>query len=216
MDKDLAKRLYRDAGVATPPWAMWPAGDEAIAALGLPLVVKPSKVGSTVGLTVVQRLVDVAAAVETALQYDDEVLLEQYLPGREFTVGILGEQALAVGEIIPSHAIFDYECKYTPGMTQEIFPAALDAVTTAQMQELALRAHNALKLRDFSRVDFRLDSDGVPHCMETNTLPGLTSASLLPQSAVAAGIPFAELCERICGMVQARASGRNKAAGLGM
>ncbi len=210
MDKDIAKRLLRDASVPTPAWFMWPAPSDQVATLGFPLVIKPSKTGSTLGLTVVEGPDDVAAAVEVARDYDDEVMLEQFAPGREFTVGVLGDLALAVGEIIPSHAVFDYECKYTSGMTQEIFPADITEELATQLRALALTVHRVLKLRDFSRVDFRLGADGTPFCLEANTLPGVTSQSLLPQSAAAAGIAFDELCDRICQLALRRAGTRNK------
>jgi D-alanine-D-alanine ligase len=210
MDKDVAKQLFRQAGVPTADWCMWPADPAAIASLGLPVVVKPVKVGSTVGLTVVSDLDALAAAVALAREYDDEVMVEAYIPGREFTVGVLEDRALAVGEIIPSHEIFDYECKYTPGLTEEVFPARIPPALTATLQDQALRAHRALKLRDFSRVDFRLAPDGAPLCLEANTLPGLTRTSLLPQSAAAAGLSFPALCDRICRLGLARAAGRNK------
>jgi D-alanine-D-alanine ligase len=162
------------------------------------LVVKPSRVGSTVGLTVVHNLEDLPAAVADALMYDDQVILERYIDGREYTVGVLNGKALAVGEIIPQHAVFDYECKYTPGMTQEIFPAEIPETLTRHLQHLAAAVHMALKLRDYSRVDFRVAADGTAYCLEVNTLPGLTSTSLFPQSAQAAGIDFGDMCDRIC------------------
>src|SRR6266705_2904700 len=146
MDKDLAKRLFRAAGVPVPAW----------------------------------------------------VMAEQFIPGRELTVGVLGDVPLPVGEIIPKHELFDYECKYTPGMSEEIFPAKLDTALARQLQELALTAHRALKLGGYSRVDFRLSPEGDIFCLEANTLPGMTRTSLLPQAARAAGIEFPELCERIC------------------
>lgn len=210
MDKDIAKRLFRAAGVPTPDWATWPAGPTEVAGLGLPLVVKPVKAGSTVGLTVVRLLDDVEAAIATAHEYDDEVMFEAYLDGPEYTVGILADRALAVGEIIPRHEIFDYECKYTPGMTEEIFPARISDERAARLQALALAVHRSLKLRDFSRVDFRMGADGTAHCLEANTLPGLTATSLLPQSAAAAGIGFTELCDTICRLALARSGPRNK------
>jgi len=216
MDKDIAKRLFRDAGITTPRWLLWPASEQAIAALGFPLIIKPSNVGSTVGLTVVQALDEVEGAVRHAMQFDDDVLVEAFLPGREFTVGVLGNEALAVGEIIPSHAIFDYECKYTPGMTEEVFPADVPGELATELRALALRAHRALRLHDFSRADFRLAEDGTPHCLEVNTLPGLTPTSLLPQSAAAVGIPFDELCHRICQLALGRWRSRNKAPAQGM
>jgi D-alanine-D-alanine ligase len=200
MDKDVAKRLLIHAGVPTPAWRMWPAARGEIEALGLPLVVKPSREGSTIGLTVLHDRSGLDAAIDLALRSDDEVLLESFVAGRELTVGVLGDDALTVGEIVPRNEIFDYECKYTPGMSEEIFPAPIDAALTETLRSLALRAHRALKLRDFSRVDFRVDGAGRPWCLEANTLPGMTATSLLPQSAAAAGIPFDELCDRMCRM----------------
>ena len=210
MDKDMAKRLFRATGVPTPDWVLWPATPREVASLGYPLVVKPSKVGSTVGLTVVREPGGIEAAVETALQFDDEVLVERFVAGRELTVGVLSDRALAVGEIIPQHEIFDYECKYTPGMSREIFPADLPPEPAARVRQLAVTAHRALKLRDFSRVDFRLDAAGTPQCLEANTLPGLTPTSLLPQSAAAAGIEFPALCETLCELALRRSNSRNK------
>jgi len=216
MDKDVAKRLFRNAGVPTASWLVWPAKEGEIEDLGFPLIVKPSKVGSTVGLTMVHAMDAVGPAVAVAKRYDDQVLLEEFLPGREFTVGVLGDAALAVGEIIPVHDLFDYECKYTPGMTQEIFPADVPDDLETEMRALAIRAHEALGLRDFSRVDFRLGADGRPYCLEVNTLPGLTATSLLPQSAAAVGIPFGELCTRICQLALGRVASRNKASARGL
>jgi D-alanine-D-alanine ligase len=199
MDKDVSKRLFRAAGVPTADWLMAPADLEtARAALGWPIVVKPSKQGSTVGLTIVKESSGWDPAVAEAFRYDDEVMLEAFVPGRELTVGILDGRALAVGEIIPRHEIFDYECKYTPGMAVELFPADLPDKVTAECQELALAAHRALKLGGYSRVDFRLTPAGALSCLEVNTLPGMTATSLMPQSARAVGIEFPDLCERIC------------------
>lgn len=199
MDKDLSKRLFRDAGVPTADWLMTPTtASTSGATLGWPVVVKPSKQGSTVGLRVVKSPEEFDEAVAYAAQYDDEVMIEAFVPGRELTVGILDGTALAVGEIIPRHEIFDYECKYTPGMAEEIFPADLPSALSDRCRELALVAHGALKLGGYSRVDFRLAPSGEPICLEINTLPGMTGTSLMPQSARAVGIGFPELCERIC------------------
>jgi len=199
MDKDVAKRLFRTADILTADWMMTPAtAEEAGRRLGWPLVVKPSKQGSTVGLTVVKDPLDYDAAIELAGRYDDEVMIEAFVPGRELTVGILDQRALGVGEIIPQHEVFDYECKYTPGMSEEIFPADLPGAVADECRRLALRAHEALKLGGYSRVDFRLTPGGELVCLEVNTLPGMTSTSLMPQSAAVVGIPFPELCERIC------------------
>lgn len=206
MDKDLAKRLFESVGVPVAPWDMVVPSrgigidldpDEVGRRLGWPLVVKPSKQGSTVGLSVVQEASGLGVAIQEALRHDDEVVVERFIPGRELTVGILGDEALAVGEIIPNHELFDYECKYTPGMSQEIFPADLPASVAREVQRLGLLAHRALKCTGYSRVDFRLTPEGSVFCLEVNTLPGMTATSLLPQSAAASGIEFAELCERI-------------------
>ena len=124
-------------------------------------------------------------------------MLEAYVPGRELTVGVLGGLALPVGEIIPKHEIYDYECKYVAGMAEELFPAPLPEALREECQRLALAAYAALKLRGCARIDFRLDPEGGLFCLEANTLPGMTGTSLVPQAALAAGIGFPELCERI-------------------
>jgi D-alanine-D-alanine ligase len=199
MDKDISKRLFRAAGVPTADWVMAPASrDQVERDFGWPVVVKPSKQGSTVGLTVVKSGKDYTGAVTLARQFDDEVMIERFIPGRELTVSVLEGRTLAVGEIIPRHEIFDYECKYTPGMSQEIFPADLPEGLSGECSRLGLLAHEALKLGGYSRVDFRLTPAGELFCLEVNTLPGMTATSLLPQAAKAVGIEFPDLCERIC------------------
>ncbi|HZN97528.1 MAG TPA: D-alanine--D-alanine ligase [Gemmatimonadales bacterium] len=199
MDKDISKRLFEAAGVPTAAWVMAPvARDRVEQEFGWPVVVKPSKQGSTVGLTVVKGSSQYESAVALARQYDDEVMIEQFVPGRELTIGVLEGRPLAVGEIIPRHEIFDYECKYTPGMSQEIFPADLPDSITEECRRLGLLAHEALKLGGYSRIDFRLTPEGELFCLEVNTLPGMTATSLLPQSARAVGIEFPDLCEQIC------------------
>lgn len=201
MDKDIAKQLFRMAGVPTAEWLMAAPGETVgfpRGAMAWPVVVKPSKQGSTVGLTVVRDEAALPAAIAEAARHDDEIMIEAFVPGRELTVGILGDDALAVGEIIPKHELFDYECKYTPGMSQEIFPADLPDEVAQEVRRLGLLAHRTLKCRGYSRVDFRLTPEGRLFCLEVNTLPGMTATSLLPQSAAAVGIPFGELCERIC------------------
>jgi D-alanine-D-alanine ligase len=200
MDKDLSKHLFRRAEVQTADWVMLSSDDPgsfSIEHLGLPLIVKPSKQGSTVGLTLVKDRGELPAAIAEAFRYDDEVMVEQFIAGREFTVGILGDDALPVGEIISKHEIYDYECKYTPGMAQEIFPASISEAWRDKLQDQARRAFKALKLRGYARIDFRMTDDGEPYCLEANTLPGMTQTSLIPQAAAAAGITFPELCDRI-------------------
>jgi len=217
MDKDLSKHLFLAAGVPTADWRMapisgignWESGigtagkreqsfaEEVERKLGVPVIVKPSKQGSTVGLSIVREIGALWDAINEAAKYDDEVMVEQFIPGRELTVGILGDEALPVGEIIPVHEIYDYECKYTAGMAREIFPADLTAEETRTIQDLARRAFRALKLRGYARIDFRMSPDGVFYCLEANTLPGMTALSLIPQAAAAQGISFPELCDRI-------------------
>src|SRR5215475_2470914 len=148
MDKDLSKHLFRAAGVPTPNWLMAPVTvDEVRSTLGFPVIVKPSKQGSTVGLSIVKQPEELQPAIEAAFVHDDEVMIEQFIAGRELTVGILGDVALPVGEIIAKHEIYDYECKYTPGMAVEEFPAKLSDEETREVQDLARRAFVALKLR---------------------------------------------------------------------
>ena len=203
MDKDLSKHIMRAYGVQTADWLM--AGDPASPpdaetvgrTLGWPLIVKPSKQGSTVGLSIVKGPSELLPAIVEAFKHDDEVMLEQFIAGRELTVSILGGTALPVGEIIAKKEIYDYECKYTPGMAEEIFPAALSAEEAAGVQEQARRTFVGLKLAGCARIDFRMTSDGQFYCLEANTLPGMTATSLVPQAAAAAGITFPELCERI-------------------
>ncbi|HZK77750.1 MAG TPA: D-alanine--D-alanine ligase, partial [Gemmatimonadaceae bacterium] len=208
MDKDLSKKLFRSAGVGTADWLMAPASvDEVARTLGFPVVVKPSKQGSTVGLSVVKKPEDLQSAIEEAWRYDDEVMIEQFIAGRELTVGILGDRALPVGEIKPVHEIYDYECKYTAGMATEEFPAKLSEEQTREVQHQAEAAFRALKLRGYARIDFRLsepddegEGGGEFYCLEANTLPGMTELSLIPQGAAAMGMSFPDLCEEIVGL----------------
>jgi D-alanine-D-alanine ligase len=210
MDKDLSKRLFRATGVPVPAWFMAPvAAEDVTTALGWPVIVKPSKQGSSVGLTLVKKAQDLGDAVKLAARYDDEVMAEQFIPGRELTVGVLGDVPLPVGEIVPKHELFDYETKYTPGMSEETFPAKIETLLARQLQEYALVAHRALKLSGYSRIDFRVSPEGDIFCLEANSLPGMTRTSLFPQAAQAAGIPFPELCERIARLA------RNNQAGKG-
>jgi D-alanine-D-alanine ligase len=204
MDKDVSKHLFVNAGVPTAKWVLltegrWQDGKVAAAVkeFGLPVIVKPSKQGSTVGLSIVKKASELDVAIQEAFRFDDEVLVEEFIPGRELTVSILGGEALPVGEIIPKHEIYDYECKYTPGMAVEEFPAKLTREETDRVQELARRAFASLKLRGCARIDFRMTPKGEFFCLEANTLPGMTGTSLVPQAAAAAGVTFPELCDKI-------------------
>ncbi len=202
MDKDVSKRLLRDAQVPTLPWRVARAPsfaydpDTIEDLVGIPCVVKPSREGSSVGLHVVRERDALAAAVADAAKYDSEVMIERYAKGRELTVGILGDQPLPPVEIRPKKGIYDYESKYTAGMTEYLCPAPLDEEVTAELQMYALRAFKVMKLRGYARIDFILAQEQL-WCLEANTLPGMTATSLLPKGAAAAGIEFPELCDRI-------------------
>jgi len=205
MDKDLAKRVVRDNGIAVPDWLMGPATADAVRrSVGFPCVVKPSKQGSSVGLTLVKREAELAAAVALAERFDDEVMIERFVGGTELTVGILGDEALPVIEIRPQHEMFDYECKYQPGMSEEICPAPIEAALATRTQDAARHAHRALKLGGYSRVDFRVGEGGVPVFLEANTAPGMTAASLIPKAARAAGMGFPAFAESVCRLALAR------------
>lgn len=198
MDKDLAKHLMMRAGVPTPAWLMAPVTElEVQREIGFPCIVKPSKQGSTVGLSLVKAASDLADAISLAHEHDDEVMIEQFIAGRELTVAVVDGDALPVGEIIPVHELYDYECKYTPGMAREVFPADLSGAQCARVQDLARATFRALKLDGCARVDFRLGHDGEFYCLEANTLPGMTELSLVPQAAVAAGMSFPAFCDRL-------------------
>jgi D-alanine-D-alanine ligase len=208
MDKDLSKHLFRAAGVPTADWLMAPASsDEVAESLGFPVIVKPSKQGSTVGLSIVKSAEALQPAISAAYEHDDEVMIEAFIAGRELTVGVLGGDVLPVGEIISKNEIYDYEAKYTPGMAEEEFPAKLSESETRIIQELAKKAFGALKLGGYARIDFRMSKDGTFYCLEANTLPGMTQTSLIPQAAAAAGISFPELCDRIVQLALERRGG---------
>ncbi len=217
MEKAAAKRVLQGAGIPTPRFEMFElqAPDDRrseIISLGFPVVVKPSRVGSSVGLRTASDFEDTRAAIAEARRHDHCVLVEEMLPGREFTVGVVGEpdgvglEPLGVGEIVTGSGMFDYHAKYTPGIAEEIFPADIPEPLAQRLRELTVETHRALGLRDFSRVDFRLDEHGEPLVLEANTLPGMTTRSLLPQSAAVMGISFPALCDRIARLAARRRS----------
>lgn len=206
MNKILSKQLYVHAGLPTAPFliadrAAPPDPAAVIARLGLPVVVKPEHEGSSIGLTIVRDSEKLADAFTKAWEFDKRCMVEKYIPGIEITAGVLGNdkiQALPLIEIVPGDAYeyFDYTAKYTPGASQEICPARVSPAITAKAQELAIRAHQALCCRGYSRTDMILSGEDL-YILETNTIPGMTETSLFPQAAAKAGIGFSELLDRL-------------------
>ncbi len=194
-DKRLTKAAFDAAGVATPAWEV--LSDPAARTLPLPVVLKPPCQGSSIGIHRVFRHAEWAAAFTDAVRYDGEVLVEDYLPGRELTVGILGGEALPAVEIRAPRGYYDYVSKYTKGRTCYLVPAPLTGLETRRARALGLAAFRALDCAGFGRTDIRLDSRGRMGVLEVNTIPGFTETSLLPKAAAAAGYSFAELCDRI-------------------
>lgn len=205
MDKITSKMLFSVAGIPTPHWVtLMPeqADDEdALDAVRseIPgtLVVKPNDQGSTVGMTIVSDGDDLAAAVRLAGKYSRHVLIEQFIPGRELTVAVLGTDALPVIEIAPKEGFYDYENKYTKGKTEYHCPAEVSEDVAEHVQNLAVAAHGVLGCHGYSRVDFRLTDDNLPFCLEVNTIPGFTETSLVPMAAKQAGLSFEALCEEL-------------------
>ncbi len=201
MDKGIAKQIFRESGVPTPMGtALKKAKKEASLAdlgLSLPVVVKPCAGGSSIGVYIAETEEQYHDAIENSFRYDEEVVIEQYVKGREFACGIIDGKALPVIEIIPKNGWFDYANKYQANATEEICPAQIPDEVAERMQCATELAFKALKLDVYSRADFLLDADNNIYCLEINTLPGMTSASLLPKEAKAAGIEYAELCELI-------------------
>lgn len=212
MDKIMSKRIFMAEGIKTPPYLIWRwSPDQAqqggkLAArvssvLGWPVVVKPSREGSTVGVTIVREPETLTAALEEAGKYDRDLLLERYIPGKEITVAVLGNddpRPLPIIEIVPKKAFYDFEAKYIPGMSEHIIPARLSPAQTLRAEELALRAYRALGCRGFARVDMIAHpEEEEPYVLEVNTLPGMTATSLVPDAARAAGLDFPALVERL-------------------
>lgn len=216
MDKNLAKIMYRLAGLPVAPWVMVEPGDledsgRIQAAVGLPCVVKPVRQGSSIGMSIVRTRDQLPAALELALRHDGEVMVEAFLKGRELTAGVLGNSeltALPLIEIIPDsrYDFFNYEAKYQPGATREVCPAPVSETVRARAQDYALRAHRSLQLRGYSRTDMILVGEEL-YLLETNTIPGMTPTSLLPQAAAEAGLPFAALLDRLIELALERPTG---------
>lgn len=206
MNKLVSKRLYRQAGIPTPEFLSFSREEKVdlafcVEQLGLPIVVKPVSAGSSVGMSIVKQAGDLGLALEKAFEQDTAVLLEAYVKGLELTCAVIGNkdlEALPVIEILPGegHEFFDYDAKYVAGRTEEICPARIDDSVRKTVQALAVEAHKALFLRGYSRTDMILSENGVT-VLETNTIPGMTKTSLLPQAAKAGGYSFTLLLDRL-------------------
>ncbi len=205
MDKEMSKILFKHYNINTPKWFSIGRnnfGEDAVVnsikkEFGFPCVIKPNDQGSTVGLTICKSEVDVSAAVNLALEFSDKAILEEYIPGREITVTVIENKALPVLEIKPKHSVYDYECKYTSGMSEYIVPADVPKEVEQKLQSQALLAFTSLGCEVYSRIDFRLNEKLETYCLEVNTLPGMTSTSLVPKMAKAVGIPFDQLIDKI-------------------
>ena len=213
-DKIRSKEKFRAHGVRTPQWEVIQPGQRPT--IALPIVVKPPREGSTVGVVIVKNASELEAAMAEAAKYDRELLIEKFVPGRELTIGILGDQALPVLEIIPKGGFYDFATKYpflnpqSGASAEHVCPAKIDSAKTKEIQELALRAFRALGLQVYARVDVILSETGEPFVLEANTIPGMTEASLLPEAAAAAGISYVDLCRRIIELSRARTEAKSR------
>ncbi len=206
MDKNLAKTLYRLHDLPVAAWEMAGPADindcsRLVDLLNLPLVIKPVRQGSSLGMSIVREAQDLSAALEKAFSFDNEVMVEEFVQGREITVGVLGNrelEALPLVEIIPDKRFdfFDYEAKYKPGASREICPAEVDDRVREKAQQYAVAAHRALQLRGYSRTDMIVNGEELI-LLETNTIPGMTPTSLLPQAAAVHGLDFSALLDRL-------------------
>jgi D-alanine-D-alanine ligase len=194
-DKEKTKEKLRQHGVPTPEGQLVRRLEEIT--LPLPVFIKPNAQGSSVGTHPATTRQELASALADALKFDAEVLVEQLIKGRELTVGVLGDEVLPIIEIHPLDGFYDYTNKYTKGRTEYFCPAALPDSITALIQRYALAAHRSVGDTVYSRVDFLLEEDVFPYCLEINTIPGMTATSLLPKAAAAVGIAFPQLCRRI-------------------
>lgn len=201
MDKAMSKRVFEREALPTPHWMLIEAGvpgsalDTSLLG-GYPLVVKPNQEGSTIGLTIVRHPSELQPAIQRAAEYDTQVLVEQYIEGRELTVAVIGEVAYPVVEIEPKSGFYDYAAKYTKGMSVYTCPAQLDKELARHLRELAVEAAQVIGCRGVVRVDFRLSEDDEPYILEVNTLPGMTPTSLVPMAAAAKGMSYDQLVAR--------------------
>ena len=199
MDKTMAKELFCFHEIPTPRGITFAKGDETKlpADLKYPVIVKANNCGSSVGVAIARSESEYAGALAEAFRYDDKALVEQYIEGREFSVAVLCGKTLPVIEIAPLKGFFDYHNKYQPGATVETCPAKIPAEETLELQRLAEKVYQVLRLSNYARVDFMRDNEGKFYCLEANTLPGMAPTSLLPQEAKVSGYSFGELCEII-------------------
>lgn len=197
MDKGISKDLFKAYGIPTPAGIRLKKGERETERVPFPCIVKACCGGSSVGVCIARDEAGYEAAKEEAFRYDDEAIIEQYIEGREFSVGVMDGKALPVIEIAPKVGFYDYKNKYQAGSTVETCPAGLPDDKTAELQEIAERVFRVLRLRSYARMDFRMNESGEVFCLEANTLPGMTPTSLLPQEAAVLGMDFGELCERI-------------------
>jgi D-alanine-D-alanine ligase len=205
MDKAMSKILFQHYGVPTPDWILFnnkntnpeAASDLIAKKLRFPAVIKPNDQGSTVGLSICKDKNEIDEALKLAFQYSENALAEKYIPGRELTVAVIESKSFPVLEIKPKHDLYDYECKYTAGMSEYIVPADIPKEISENLKLQALKAFTALNCEGYARVDFRLTPEGESYCLEVNTLPGMTATSLVPKMAKASGISFEDLIERI-------------------
>jgi D-alanine-D-alanine ligase len=214
-DKVLTKKLCVQVGVPTARFAVVHSAAAPLPqALPLPLVVKPVRQGSSVGLRFVERAEDWPDALATALKFDCEALAEEKIAGRETTVGILDGRPLPIVEVRPKTGAYDYRNKYTSGCTEYFCPADFDAATTRRIQDAAFGAFQAVGGRDYARVDVMVRPDGSPVVLEVNTQPGMTETSLLPKAAAAAGLSYAELCQRMIDLALRRMATKEDGSGM--
>ena len=205
-DKVQTKKRCLEAGIPTPKYRVVNSANASLPkGWNPPLVVKPVRQGSSVGLQFVERVGDWKPALVEAMKFDSEVLVEEKIPGRECTVGILGDEALPVVEVRPKVGSYDYRNKYTAGCTEYFCPAPFDAATTRRIQDAALGAFRAIGGRDYARVDVMVRESGEPLVLEVNTLPGMTETSLLPKAAAAAGLSYGQLCQCMVDLAVERA-----------
>lgn len=199
MDKRVSKSLAENKGIKTPAWITLEKNEDPPKAISMsyPVVVKPSREGSSIGLSIVQDSGGLKDAIALAKQHTGVVLIEEYIKGKEITVSVIGSEAYPIVEIIPSHEFYDYQCKYTKGMSEYVCPAEISDILTEEIQQTAFRIHEMMGCRHYSRVDFRIDENNTAFFLEINTLPGMTATSLFPKSAKANGLSFNDLIEKI-------------------